>query len=127
MGFVLADCDFTAGDFASHIAGHGNCCLVIIGAMPEIDRNVDIFQPEAPGTGEQARIPGQAAQARAECLHLGQDTCLADFGPLDLLFVRLRAMTSDAVYVCGGIVRAAMLKHPDERPPERPRNEGSYC
>lgn len=85
--------------------------------MPEKDRDADIFQPETPGTGEQVRVPGDAAQAVAECFDLGLDARFPDLGPADLLLVCQWTVASETVNIRAGIRCPLMDQESDKHPP----------
>ena len=71
---------FASRDFFRHKTSHSRCCQVIIAAIPEMDRDLNIFQAKTPGKSKKTGIPGKTAQPGTEGFKLGLDARFPDLG-----------------------------------------------
>jgi hypothetical protein len=111
LGFNITDCNLAIYYLSCEMARHGEKRLVIRGAVPGINRVVDIFQAKTPGSGKQAGIPVQISQVGTKPFHLRLDTYYPHFRNGNLFFVRLGSGSNSSINICGRISRTTVVKH----------------
>lgn len=91
--FARVDGQAAVGDFTSQILCHRDRGEIIFGAVPDVNRRLDLLELETPGTGDEAHIPGHGFDSMSERLSLGLNTQLADLGLAHQRLIRRWAKT----------------------------------
>ena len=70
MSLARADGQMAVGEAGGNGFSHGNRSIHVVGTVPDMHRQVDLFESKAPGEHEQARLQGKTTRALAQSLGL---------------------------------------------------------